>query len=332
MVGARRSRWLQLHRLVFLLLFVLFFLHATPSQCVKWREAPPSVGGRRGAPFLSVGPPPPFASLADVGGEGSVPISAKKHLFSVEELFAEVSGQHWQPLEVLLQRGASRGALAKVAWQQQQREAFAGAAAAAKKALESCEAEEEEEVCSRAKAEARAANSGAAAGGLKIGPFKEGSAAGAPVERSSTTAADAAIHSHSSSNGSSSKDSSKSSSLVQVEGVISSVWDNLFGGAGAGNADNFQGGNQGSYFNFMYPSDNDYPWACVCDEGQYNQWLNKQVQYVPCRNQVDLSTQNVVAMCNPENHTLNAATGGPPAAAAAVAFAAAVVALSFAHG
>ena len=67
------------------------------------------------------------------------------------------------------------------------------------------------------------------------------------------------------------------SSMLQLRGVIGSIWDTLFGGAGTGNAENFEGGNQGSYFNFMYPSDNDYPWACVCDEGQYQQWLNKEV-------------------------------------------------------
>lgn len=66
---------------------------------------------------------------------------------------------------------------------------------------------------------------------------------------------------------------------VQMQSVIGGIWDNLFGGAGAGNAENFEGGNQGSYFDFMYPSDNDYPWACVCDEGQYAQWEAKQVRF-----------------------------------------------------
>ncbi|EPR61912.1 hypothetical protein TGPRC2_212275 [Toxoplasma gondii TgCatPRC2] len=81
---------------------------------------------------------------------------------------------------------------------------------------------------------------------------------------------------------------------------------NLFGsGSDITDADNFEGGNQGSYFDFMYPLSTDYPWACVCDEGQYVQWEANEIQAVPCRNQVDMSAQGITAACNPSLHKMN---------------------------
>ncbi|KAL8271511.1 hypothetical protein Esti_004546 [Eimeria stiedai] len=284
----RRSSWLRPQRLGLLVTLVLCLLASFTSSFNRKEEL--SRGGGVLNP-VDVGSSSP--SALSLSASSFSPIAPKQHLFSVEELFEQVAQQHWQPLEVLLQRGASRGALAKVAWQQQQKQAFAHATAVAKHAVESCEADEGTDACQSAKAEALASSSPAAQQSLKIGAFK---AAGA-----------------------SDSTSSSSSSMVQVQGVLGSVWDNLFGGAGAKNAENFQGGNQGSYFNFMYPSDNDYPWACVCDESQYRQWLEKKVSYVACRNQVDLSTQNVVAMCNPENHTINAAPKGAWGSASAAA-------------
>ena len=53
-----------------------------------------------------------------------------------------------------------------------------------------------------------------------------------------------------------------------------------------------------------------------------------QVSYVSCRNQVDLSSQTVVPMCNPANHKMNAAAA-PAAAAAAATAAAAAAAVVF---
>lgn len=40
--------------------------------------------------------------------------------------------------------------------------------------------------------------------------------------------------------------------------------------------------------------------------------LRSQVSYVSCRNQVDLSAQNSVPMCNPKNHKMNAALRAAP--------------------
>ncbi|KFH01864.1 hypothetical protein TGMAS_212270 [Toxoplasma gondii MAS] len=81
---------------------------------------------------------------------------------------------------------------------------------------------------------------------------------------------------------------------------------NLFlGGAGSADPANFEGGNQGSYFDFMYPLQTDYPWACTCDPNIFERWENKEVSNVPCRNQVDMSAQGVTAYCNPLVHKMN---------------------------
>lgn len=79
-------------------------------------------------------------------------VTPKGHLFSIDELFAEVAKDHWQSLDVLLQRGASRGALAKVVQQSKQREAFSKATDAAKMAVEVCEADAGTDACKEAKA------------------------------------------------------------------------------------------------------------------------------------------------------------------------------------
>ncbi|PHJ23338.1 hypothetical protein CSUI_002809 [Cystoisospora suis] len=95
-------------------------------------------------------------------------------------------------------------------------------------------------------------------------------------------------------------------SLVQVNARIFNLISNLFGnGADISNPQNFEGGNQGSYFDFMYPQSTDYPWACVCDENKYKQWEAGEIDAVPCRNQVDMSAQGITAACNPKNHKMN---------------------------
>ncbi|XP_026194308.1 uncharacterized protein LOC34624017 [Cyclospora cayetanensis] len=237
-------------------------------------------------------------------------LSPKRHVISVDELLSEVQGTHWEPLDVLLARGASQGALAKVVHEKRQKNLSALAATAAKDALEICQADGEAEACKTAKAHAKEAASARDSNAEDSTSSSSGELRSIREVSAVEQSADA------------------SSSMVEVSS-IGSFWDTLFGGAGAGNAENFEGGNQGSYFNFMYPSDTDYPWACVCDEGQYTQWVNKQVQYVSCRNQVDLSSQNAVAMCNPQNHKINAATMASGSRAAAVAAIAAAAALAF---
>lgn len=105
---------------------------------------------------------------------------------------------------------------------------------------------------------------------------------------------------------------------------------NLFGsGMDISNPTNFDGGNQGSFFNFMYPADTDYPWACVCDEHQYKRWELKEIQAVPCRNQVDTSAQGITAACNPLNHDMNAAMPAKDHASAIVIGVLSVVAIFF---
>lgn len=79
----------------------------------------------------------------------------------------------------------------------------------------------------------------------------------------------------------------------------------FLGGTGDKNPANFEGGNQGSFFNFMYPQATDYPWACVCDENTYKKYEAGEIQSVPCRNEVDMSAQGLVALCNPRNHKMN---------------------------
>ncbi|PHJ23339.1 hypothetical protein CSUI_002810 [Cystoisospora suis] len=92
---------------------------------------------------------------------------------------------------------------------------------------------------------------------------------------------------------------------VRAHGIFDMIG-NLFGnGADISNPQNFEGGNQGSYFDFMYPQSTDYPWACVCDENKYKQWEAGEIDAVPCRNQVDMSAQGITAACNPKNHKMN---------------------------
>ncbi|CBZ54482.1 hypothetical protein NCLIV_049110 [Neospora caninum Liverpool] len=83
---------------------------------------------------------------------------------------------------------------------------------------------------------------------------------------------------------------------------------NMFlGGVGSADPANFEGGNQGSFFDFMYPLQTDYPWACVCDPNLYEKWEQKETPHVPCKNQVDMSAQGVTAYCNPLLHKINSA-------------------------
>ncbi|CBZ55663.1 hypothetical protein NCLIV_060870 [Neospora caninum Liverpool] len=94
---------------------------------------------------------------------------------------------------------------------------------------------------------------------------------------------------------------------VEAQNVFDMIKDMFGNGMEISDPQNFEGGNQGSYFDFMYPQSTDYPWACVCDENQYKRWEAKEIQAVPCRNQVDMSIQGIVAACNPKNHKMNVA-------------------------
>ncbi|OEH76910.1 hypothetical protein cyc_08248 [Cyclospora cayetanensis] len=313
----------------FLLLILLWLEAASPSACLSKSDSGTSRGRSTSVTLLHTAP---YSALID-GVDTSVSLeqqaqqqprlSPKRHVISVDELLSEVQGTHWEPLDVLLARGASQGALAKVVHEKRQKNLSALAATAAKDALEICQADGEAEACKTAKAHAKEAAS--ARENSKIGTFSAREAdSNAEDSTSSSSGELRSIREVSAVE----QSADASSSMVEVSS-IGSFWDTLFGGAGAGNAENFEGGNQGSYFNFMYPSDTDYPWACVCDEGQYTQWVNKQVQYVSCRNQVDLSSQNAVAMCNPQNHKINAATMASGSRAAAVAAIAAAAALAF---
>ncbi|KAK1444882.1 hypothetical protein BgAZ_107880 [Babesia gibsoni] len=62
---------------------------------------------------------------------------------------------------------------------------------------------------------------------------------------------------------------------------------------------NYGGGNLGAYYNFMFPDNDDYPWACVCNEHDLQQYKEKLLPYAKCRNQEDLSFNNFQANCNP---------------------------------
>uniref|UniRef100_A0A3B0NCW9 Uncharacterized protein n=1 Tax=Theileria annulata TaxID=5874 RepID=A0A3B0NCW9_THEAN len=64
---------------------------------------------------------------------------------------------------------------------------------------------------------------------------------------------------------------------------------------------NFGGGNLGAYYNFMYPDNTDYPWACLCNMEDFKLWQMKKQPYVRCRNQEDLSYQDIQANCDPRN-------------------------------
>lgn len=97
---------------------------------------------------------------------------------------------------------------------------------------------------------------------------------------------------------------------LQSKGFFDMLNNMFLGGNGANNPQNFEGGNQGSFFNFMYPHSTDYPWACVCDENSFKKYENKEIEAVPCRNEVDMSAQGVVAFCDPRNHKMNSARPG----------------------
>ncbi|PFH37571.1 hypothetical protein BESB_040290 [Besnoitia besnoiti] len=92
---------------------------------------------------------------------------------------------------------------------------------------------------------------------------------------------------------------------VGAQNIFAAIKDIFGNGVDITNPQNFEGGNQGSYFDFMYPQSTDYPWACVCDESQYKRWEANETKAVPCRNQVDMSAQGITAACNPKNHKLN---------------------------
>ncbi|KEP60100.1 UNVERIFIED_CONTAM: hypothetical protein HHA_219742 [Hammondia hammondi] len=94
---------------------------------------------------------------------------------------------------------------------------------------------------------------------------------------------------------------------MQAQDIFGMIKDMFGNGMEITDPKNFEGGNQGSYFDFMYPQSTDYPWACMCDENQYKRWEAKEIQAVPCRNQVDMSIQGIVAACNPKNHNMNGA-------------------------
>ncbi|PHJ23340.1 hypothetical protein CSUI_002811 [Cystoisospora suis] len=104
---------------------------------------------------------------------------------------------------------------------------------------------------------------------------------------------------------------------LQSKGFFDMLNNMFLGGTGDKNPANFEGGNQGSFFNFMYPQATDYPWACVCDENTYKKYEAGEIQSVPCRNEVDMSAQGVVALCNPRNHKMN---DGTPSAAFSSSF------------
>ncbi|GIX62214.1 midasin, putative [Babesia caballi] len=64
---------------------------------------------------------------------------------------------------------------------------------------------------------------------------------------------------------------------------------------------NYDGGNIGAYYNFMYPDNDDYPWSCVCSEKDFQLYQEKKMPYVRCRNQEDLSFHDFQANCDPKN-------------------------------
>ncbi|PFH35868.1 hypothetical protein BESB_055190 [Besnoitia besnoiti] len=95
---------------------------------------------------------------------------------------------------------------------------------------------------------------------------------------------------------------------VGARGIFDMLNNMFLGGAGSADPNNFEGGNQGSFFNFMFPLQSDYPWACVCDPALYLKWEQKEAPNVPCRNQADMSAQGVTAYCNPLLHKMNNAS------------------------
>lgn len=87
-----------------------------------------------------------------------------------------------------------------------------------------------------------------------------------------------------------------------LRGQFGHAFERIFGDVDSGtNPINFAGGNVGAYYNFMFPDNDDYPWACVCNEHDLKQFQAKEMPFARCRNQEDLSYQNIQANCDPNN-------------------------------
>ncbi|EKX73408.1 conserved hypothetical protein [Theileria equi strain WA] len=69
--------------------------------------------------------------------------------------------------------------------------------------------------------------------------------------------------------------------------------------------ENYGGGNIGAYYNFMFPENDDYPWACPCNPQDVILYNKKEQPYARCLNQEDLSFQDIQANCDPTNVTVN---------------------------
>ncbi|UKJ88720.2 hypothetical protein MACJ_001965 [Theileria orientalis] len=94
-----------------------------------------------------------------------------------------------------------------------------------------------------------------------------------------------------------------STNFLQVKNPITTAMDIITGANDGKKELNFGGGNLGAYYNFMYPDNSDYPWACVCNRADFELWLKKEQPYARCRNQEDLSLQDIQANCDPRNVT-----------------------------
>ncbi|XP_955290.1 uncharacterized protein TA18505 [Theileria annulata] len=90
-------------------------------------------------------------------------------------------------------------------------------------------------------------------------------------------------------------------SFAELGNPILTAIEVMKGGADGKKEENFGGGNLGAYYNFMYPDNTDYPWACICNADDYKLWEKKEQPYVRCRNQEDLSLQDIQANCDPSN-------------------------------
>ncbi|ORM41180.1 Midasin [Babesia sp. Xinjiang] len=84
--------------------------------------------------------------------------------------------------------------------------------------------------------------------------------------------------------------------------ALSHAFKRVFSDVDSGtNEINYDGGNMGAYYNFMYPDNDDYPWACVCNEYDLQLYREKKQPYARCRNQEDLSMFSFQANCDPKN-------------------------------
>lgn len=98
----------------------------------------------------------------------------------------------------------------------------------------------------------------------------------------------------------------KTNTALQAKSIGDS-FKNLFGIGSVEEAN--RGGNKGAFFIYFNPSKNDYPWACNCDEGEYELYKMGSKQVVTCRNQVDKSMASTQPLCDPKMHeTLSGAT------------------------